>query len=217
MSTDRSKRLKTLRSIAKTGCGVAAGPGEYCCRGQFCSGCERLIELLEIMDATPAPESPAPARVDESELPPIGEPQHLCRVCLRPTDVERRGDFILYQCHPCKQLWHSAAPASAEAEPEEESADQHMQWASDGDDLEASFNSLHAYAKRLEERLAPAQGSDIGTAPDLEHYTIHELCDLIEEARTVARAKQRKMQAACYCHRSPPCHYCTEGGRDDIP
>jgi hypothetical protein len=52
---------------------------------------------------------------------------------------------------------------------------------------------------------------------DLENFTISELCDLIEEARTVAKAKQAKMQAACYCHRSQPCHYCVEGAHDDIP
>jgi hypothetical protein len=67
---------------------------------------------------------------------------------------------------------------------------------------------------------APATPAPESPAPapvDLENFTISELCDLIEEARTVARAKQRKMQAACYCHRSPPCHYCVEGGHDEIP
>jgi hypothetical protein len=51
-----------------------------------------------------------------------------------------------------------AAPA-APVDDEEESADQHMQSASNGDDLEKSFNELHAYAKRLEERLAVHPGS----------------------------------------------------------
>lgn len=80
------------------------------------------------------------------------------------------------------------------------------------DDIPLGHSSMIEWLDLMIGFLSPAP------APvDLENFTISELCDLIEEARTVARAKQRKMQAACYCHRSPPCHYCVEGGHDDIP
>jgi len=57
------------------------------------------------------------------------------------------------------------APASTEAE-EEETADLHMQWASNNDDLEHNFNRLHAYAKKLEAKLA-APASQGVTAPEM--------------------------------------------------
>jgi hypothetical protein len=70
-------------------------------------------------------------------------------------DISRTIDLLLALSAPSQ----GADPDHAIGDEVEESADLHMQWASDGDDLEASFNKLHAYAKRLEERLAAHPGS----------------------------------------------------------
>lgn len=78
-----------------------------------CDWCDSCMHRKDpqFQSAAPSPVS-APA-AEGDELPPIGQPQHLCRECRRPTEVERRGDFILYQCHPCKRIWHSDATTPA--------------------------------------------------------------------------------------------------------
>lgn len=54
----------------------------------------------------------------------------------------------------------------------------------------------------------------------LEGYSIGDLVELIDAARRVAKAKQGRLldtSGGCSCHISPPCNFCTEGGREEIP
>lgn len=58
-----------------------------------------------------------------------------------------------------------------------------------------------------------------GITVELSDLSIGDLVELIEAARTVAKAKQSLLRAdgGCSCHNSPPCFFCVEGGSLEIP
>lgn len=62
--------------------------------------------MVAILNRGQAPTPPRGSGIPREEnsfdsLPPIGQPQLQCRICLRPTEP---GDGF-YQCHPCGRLW----------------------------------------------------------------------------------------------------------------